>query len=83
MRTVSFTSNGGDLSQTVSGVGIAELPGDVNRDGQVDALDLAAVAAALSTKQGDPNYTPGADLNGDGIVDIFDLVQVGRNFGRR
>ncbi len=57
------------------------LPADVNRDGQMDAADLAAVAAAFNSPAGGPNWNEDADLNDDGIVDIFDLVLVGRNFG--
>jgi subtilisin family serine protease len=52
------------------------LVGDVNRDGRVDAGDLALVAGAFNTEDA------AADLNQDGIVDIFDLVKVGRNFGK-
>ncbi|MFW0860252.1 MAG: hypothetical protein AAGB97_08915 [Dehalococcoidia bacterium] len=37
----------------------------------------------INTRGDDENWNPAADLNQDGIVDIFDLVQVGRNFGRR
>ncbi|MBT9132744.1 MAG: hypothetical protein DDT33_01273 [Firmicutes bacterium] len=58
------------------------VPGDVNRDGQVDVLDLASIAGAYNTKQGDPNYNPDADFNRDGMIDIFDLVRVGLNFGK-
>ncbi len=53
--------------------------GDVNRDGIVNAADLAAVAAAFNTR---PPVNPHADLNGDGIVNIFDLAVVAMNFGR-
>ncbi|MBT9137343.1 MAG: hypothetical protein DDT34_02433 [Firmicutes bacterium] len=72
---------------TLASIGFVALPveeieGDVDGDGKVDATDLAAVAAALNTKEGDDNWNPAADLNQDGIVDIFDLVRVGRNFGK-
>jgi PKD repeat protein len=56
-------------------------PGDVNRDGKVDDLDLSVVAAAFNSVSDDLNYNPNADLNEDGIVDIYDLVIVGKNFG--
>lgn len=59
------------------------IGGDVNRDGKVDASDLAPVAGALNTREGDLNFNPDADLNQDGIIDIFDLVLVGRNFGEK
>ena len=51
------------------------IEGDANGDGVVDGADLRVVAAALGASDG-------ADLSGDGLVDIFDLVQVGINFGR-
>ncbi|MCL0034728.1 right-handed parallel beta-helix repeat-containing protein, partial [Dehalococcoidia bacterium] len=56
-------------------------PADVSGDGRVDAVDLAATASAFNSKEDSPNWNPAADLNQDGIVDIFDLVLVGRNFG--
>ena len=58
------------------------LPGDVNRDGVVNASDIGAVASALNRRTGDAGFSPDADLNGDGVIDIFDLVRVGLNFGR-
>ena len=51
-------------------------PGDVNRDGVVDILDLTFVGSNIGrTGQND------ADVNGDGIVDILDLVEVAGMFG--
>ncbi|MBT9143279.1 MAG: hypothetical protein DDT32_01626 [Syntrophomonadaceae bacterium] len=58
------------------------LPGDATGDGRVDVLDLSAVAEAFNTSAGDAGWNPEADLNQDGIVDIFDLVKVGRSFGK-
>ena len=49
---------------------------DVNRDGEVNILDLVAVAAKFGQK-GAGN----ADVNGDGAVDIRDLVLVASAFG--
>ena len=52
------------------------VPEDVNGDGEVNILDLVAVAAAFGlTGEND------ADVNGDGIVDIRDLVLVAGAFG--
>ena len=48
------------------------LPGDVNRDGVVNILDLIRVAQQLGKRVSD---SP-ADVNGDGIVNIFDLTLV-------
>jgi uncharacterized protein YjdB len=61
---------------------VDRLPGDVTGDGKVDAQDLSAVALALNSTPESPNWNPAADLNQDGIVDVFDLVLVGRNFGK-
>lgn len=53
-----------------------KLPGDATGDGKVDASDLTLVTRAFNTQDAAP------DINADGIVDIFDLVKVGRNFGK-
>ncbi len=49
---------------------------DVNRDGEVNILDLVAVAAKFGEKD-----AGNADVNGDGVVDIRDLVLVAGAFG--
>jgi hypothetical protein len=59
------------------------IQGDVNNDGTVDITDLRTVAAYYNAEEGDTNWPDASqyDLNGDKIIDIFDLVQVARNFG--
>ncbi len=49
---------------------------DVNRDGEVNILDLVAVASKLGEKD-----AGNADVNADGVVDIRDLVLVAGAFG--
>ncbi len=49
---------------------------DVNGDGEVNILDLVAVAAKFGEKD-----AGNADVNGDGTVDIRDLVLVAGAFG--
>ena len=53
------------------------LPHDVNQDGEVNILDLVAVASQFNTVgEGLPE-----DVNGDGTVNIFDLVVIADHFG--
>ena len=54
------------------------IAGDVNRDGQVNILDLVLVAQQFG--QSMPADSP-ADVTGDGVVNILDLVRVAQNFG--
>ena len=54
------------------------LSGDVNRDGDVDILDLILVARQFGQSVS-PNSN--VDVNGDGEVDIFDLTIVARRIG--
>jgi hypothetical protein len=56
------------------------VPGDLNRDGQVDIVDLMTVAGYFSQVTGIPYVE--ADLNHDGVIDILDIILVARNFGR-
>ena len=54
------------------------IAGDVNRDGQVNILDLVLVAQQFGQRM--PTDSP-ADVTGDGVVNILDLVRVAQNFG--
>jgi hypothetical protein len=50
------------------------IQGDIDNDGSVDVIDLSTVARLYD--QADSTY----DLNGNGVIDIFDLVLIGANF---
>ncbi|MBT9137342.1 MAG: hypothetical protein DDT34_02432 [Firmicutes bacterium] len=52
------------------------LGGDADYNGDVDVTDLAQIAAHFNTQDA------AADINDSGLVDIFDLVLAGRNFGK-
>jgi len=56
---------------------------DVNQDGRVDILDLAAVAISFGATPGSPNWNPAADLNHDGSINILDLAIVATAFGQK
>lgn len=51
---------------------------DINKDGVIDALDLALVGLSYNTTIDDNNWNSNADVNNDYIVDIFDLVLVSK-----
>ena len=55
------------------------LPGDVNRDGVVNILDLISVAQQLGERV--PPNSP-VDINRDGVVNIFDLTLVAQGIGK-
>ena len=59
------------------GVGLMNVPGDVNGDGVVDMADLMAVFQSF----GKMDFN--ADANSDGIVNMADVNVVLANFGRR
>ncbi|MEG0295069.1 MAG: dockerin type I domain-containing protein [Clostridium sp.] len=51
---------------------------DVNGDGKVDIVDLAAVALAYNTKPYDSGWKSKYDINSDNIIDLYDLVSVSK-----
>lgn len=61
---------------------IIRLVGDVNDDDIVNVIDLTIVSLSYGYFQGEPGYNPDADLNGDGVVEMRDLVIVASNLGR-
>ena len=78
LRNFSFGSNTGEpiavepFDAFITIAGQITL-GDINRDGQVNVLDLVAVANAFGKDA--------PDVNGDGVVNILDLVAVAQHFG--
>jgi hypothetical protein len=65
------------------GIALA-CPWDINNDGTTDIRDIAIVALAFGSYDGDPahpRWNPDADLNGDGVVDIRDIALVAMHFG--
>ncbi|WP_051978413.1 dockerin type I domain-containing protein [Edaphobacter aggregans] len=63
-----FRSHVASLPLVVSGA-----PGDVNHDGTVDCSDVTSVRASFGRKVGQTGYSPAADFNGDGFVNVLDL----------
>lgn len=55
---------------------ITLLGGDADHDGDIDADDLSTIADHFNT-----TYAS-SDINNSGLVDIYDLVLAGKNFGK-
>jgi len=54
---------------------------DVNFDGAINILDIAAAATAFGSVLGQEGWYPAADINGDNQVNILDLAAIALNFG--
>ncbi|HSB67682.1 MAG TPA: dockerin type I domain-containing protein [Anaerolineales bacterium] len=57
------------------------LGGDCNGDDTINILDAGTVSFVFGLEAGQAGFDPLADINADGIVDIYDLVMIGNNFG--
>jgi hypothetical protein len=55
---------------------------DVNRDGEVNILDVSAPAKAFGSKKGDSDYYSLADINGDRLINILDIAAVALDYGK-
>jgi hypothetical protein len=81
-------ANGNDMFPSGDGIpggdflfALNVLPGDVNRDGRVTAVDVAQVRARAFTSTRLPSlrgsaYTPFHDTNGSGTINSLDMVHV-------
>ena len=54
-------------------VSVVEIPGDVDGDGRVGRLDVAAVMNGAGTAIGGEGYDPAADLDHDGVIGAADV----------
>ncbi|QPC81337.1 hypothetical protein G4Y79_16745 [Phototrophicus methaneseepsis] len=72
------TGSATDVDTIIGSAGTVTLnAGDADDDGDIDNTDATAIGANYSTNPGDDK-----DINGDDILNILDLVHVGRNFGQ-
>jgi hypothetical protein len=58
------------------------LLGDVNNDGNVNAVDLSQFTYTYGSYPLMPNWNPTCDLNGDNIISAMDLFYIGKNYGK-
>lgn len=63
-------------------VHMVTIPGDINNDRIVNALDLYALSKAYGATSTDPNWNPNADINGDLIIDAQDLYIMSAHHGQ-
>jgi hypothetical protein len=59
------------------------IPGDINADGKVDALDVRFFGTSWNKSAAQPGYDLRADLNGDNRVDLKDLQILSDHWTRR
>jgi hypothetical protein len=55
---------------------------DLDKNGQINILDIFIVAQAFGSKPGDTNWNATADLDKNNVVNILDIFQVAWDFGR-
>ena len=77
LSSSQYYSLGAGFWYGVPAPAVAVLPGDLNRDGRVNILDLKSVLAAFGSS---PPSDPRADLNQDGRADILDLAELASHF---
>jgi hypothetical protein len=59
----------------------SRLFGETDNDGDVDGTDLAVMINSFGSVAGQPNFNPLIDLNGDGVVDQYDMIKFSEKFG--
>ncbi len=76
LRSEDRTTTVGDAWLVINLCGVFNpVFGDIDRSGVVDFDDYLVLEAAIGvTDVCDPNYSPCADLNGDGKVDLLDAA---------
>ncbi len=60
-----------------------KLIGDVDRDNDVDVVDVVLITSIYGSKRGQPQYNPRSDLNNDGMITILDIVTCVAHYGSK
>ena len=55
---------------------------DLNKDLEVNIMDIALVAKTYGTEPEDPDWNSIADLDDNGIIDIRDIAKVAKDYGK-
>jgi hypothetical protein len=64
----------------VGGSVLVTIPGDLNGDFKVSRADLVVLANAYGSEPGDVNWNPNADIKGNGIIGLSDLVILAQHY---
>jgi hypothetical protein len=51
---------------------------DINKDGKINILDINELSKYYNIKKDNLGWIAEYDMNGDGVIDIFDLVIVSK-----
>ena len=57
-------------------------PGDFNGDREVGFADFILFVTGFGTREGDPDYRPEFDLDGNGLIVFSDFVRFSFLFGK-
>ncbi|MCR4645825.1 MAG: hypothetical protein K5695_10535 [Oscillospiraceae bacterium] len=75
----SYVKKDGVYVRICADCGVTErLLGDVSPDGKLDVLDIIALQKFLHGRTGTGVTLEAADMNGDGVIDVFDLALLKR-----
>ncbi len=66
------TDNDGVTDIDTAQVTVEAVPGDLDRDGDIDRDDYLIFRSTLGKREGDPGYIPDADYDGDGRITYAD-----------
>lgn len=59
------------------------IPGDVDGDFDADNVDLSKIVSIYASKKSDLHFRPNSDVDGDGVITIFDVVICASHYGQK
>jgi parallel beta-helix repeat protein len=62
---------------------VVSIAGDVDGDFNVDLVDIVGITCIYGYQIGNAHFKANSDLDGDGIIGIFDVVKCVRHYGQR